>query len=165
MAAINAMLPRQPERWQDVNAEDVILEHGTGRRVVVVGHFPFVEKLRSRLSQVDVLELRPRPGDMPASDAAQILPQADVVAITATTLTNGTLEGLLALCRKDALKILLGPTTPLSPVLFEAGIQLLSGAVPRPSAELYAGITQGATYRQLRKMGIRLVTMDASKCA
>jgi uncharacterized protein (DUF4213/DUF364 family) len=159
MATINALLPRQPERWRDIHAEDVILEHGLGRYVVVVGHFHFVEKLRSRLDHLDVLELKPRPGDLPASAAAAVLPQADVVAITATTLTNDTLEGLLALRRPDCLTLLLGPTTPLSPILFEAGIHLLSGSVPQPSAELFAGVSQAGTFRQLRQTGIRLVTM------
>jgi hypothetical protein len=30
----------------EVNAEDVILERGTGRRVAIVGHFPFIERVR-----------------------------------------------------------------------------------------------------------------------
>jgi uncharacterized protein (DUF4213/DUF364 family) len=161
LATINALLPRQPERWLDLNAEEVILEQGLGRRVVVVGHFSFINKLRSRIKQVDVLELKPRPGDLPASAAADVLPQADVVAITATTLINGSLEGLLALCRPDALTLLLGPTTPLSPILFQQGIQLLSGAVASPSEDLLMGVSQAGTFRQLRQMGVRLVTMQA----
>jgi len=66
-----------------------------------------------------VLERRPVEGDLPAEMAAEVLPQADVAAITGTSLINHTFEGLMKLCRPDALVIVLGPTAPLSPVLFD----------------------------------------------
>jgi len=57
-----------------------------------------------------------------------VIPQANVVAITAMALINHTLDGLLALCRPDALVMVLGPSAPLSPVLFEHGVAIISGA-------------------------------------
>ena len=160
MAAINALLPRYPDRWRPINAEDVILERSQGKNVVVVGHFPFIEKLNLQVKSLSVLELEPRPGDLPASAAPDVLPQADLVAITATTLTNQTLEGLLALCRPETTVMLLGPTTPLSPLLFENGIHILSGSVVENPAQVLLGVSQAATFRQLREMGVRLVTME-----
>jgi uncharacterized protein len=160
MAAINALLPRTPQLWQTGNAEDVILEYGKDKRVAIVGHFPFIETLRPQIKTLDVLELNPRAGDLPASAAPQVLPQADLVAITATTLTNCTLDGLLKLCRPDAHVMLLGPTTPLSPVLFEHGISFISGAIVEDPTRVLLGASQGATFRQLRQMGIRLVNIQ-----
>jgi uncharacterized protein len=160
MAAINALLPRTPTLWQTGNAEEVILEHGKDQHVVVVGHFPFIEKIRPQIKKLDVLELNPRPGDLPSNAAPQVLPQADLVAITATTLTNRTLEGLLALCRPGAHIMLLGPTTPLSPFLFECGIDFISGAIVEDMPRVLLGISQGATFHQLRQMGIRLVNIQ-----
>ncbi len=60
--------------------------------------------------------------------AADILPQADVVAITGTTLINHTIDELLAFCSTQALIGLLGPSTPLSSLLFDYGIDVLCGA-------------------------------------
>ncbi|MFO8011204.1 MAG: DUF364 domain-containing protein [Dehalococcoidia bacterium] len=43
------------------------------------------------------------------------MPRADVVAITSTSLINHTFEDLIQLCDANALVIMLGPSTPLSP--------------------------------------------------
>ena len=53
-----------------------------------------------------VLELQPGPGDLPAEQAAEVLPQADVVALTGTSLINHTFDELMALCRRDAFVLL-----------------------------------------------------------
>ena len=45
MAALNALLDVDEAACTEVNAEDVILRWGTGRRVAIVGHFPFVERV------------------------------------------------------------------------------------------------------------------------
>ncbi len=84
LATINALLPRHPEQWVELNAEAYLAEHGAGKNVVVVGHFPFVERLKGLAKQPWVLELEPKDGDFPAQAAPEIIPQADVVAITAT---------------------------------------------------------------------------------
>ena len=155
MAAVNSLLP-SPAGATTAAGQDVLLTYGRGRRVAVVGHFPFVEKLRDSFADFQVLEKRPKPGDLPADKAGEILPRADVVAITGTTLLNGTLAGLLAACRPDALVIMLGPTTPFAASLFACGIDVLAGCdVPEPAAAL-AGIRAGNCFKGLH--GVRQLT-------
>jgi uncharacterized protein (DUF4213/DUF364 family) len=160
VAAINALLPPSPELWVDVNAEEVIARHGAGKNVALVGHFPFIPRLREAVGTLWVLELQPGPGDLPSEAAPDIIPQADVVAITGTTLINHTLEGLLALCQPGALALVLGPSTPLSPVLFDCGIHILSGAVVEDSEAVLRAVSQGANFRQVHRQGVRLVTIQ-----
>jgi hypothetical protein len=159
MAAINALLPSYPERWVDLNAEEVIARYGIGKKVALVGHFPFVPRLRERVGRLWVLEQRPGPGDLPAEAAPDIVPQADVVAITGTILINHTFDGLLALCRPEALVLVLGPSTPLSPILFEYGVHILSGSVVEDVEAVLRAVSQGANFRQVHRQGVRLVTM------
>jgi hypothetical protein len=159
MAAINALLPRDPSTWVDVNAAAVLAEHGPTTPVALIGHFPFVDWLREQIPTLYVLELDPQPGDLPASAAADVLPQAGVVAITSMTLLNHTFDGLMALRRPDALVMLLGPSTPLTPLLFERGVDLLSGAIVEDIDAVLRGVSQGAGFRQLHRLGVRLVTM------
>lgn len=158
-AALNALLPRQPARWTDVNASEVIAEHGAGREVAMIGHFPFVGSLRERVGALHVLELNPLPGDLPASAAPDVLPKADVVAITGLTLLNDTFEGLVSLCAPEATVLVLGPTTPLHDALFERGATLISGAIVEDVDAVLRTIRQGANFRQTKKAGVRLVTM------
>lgn len=159
MAVINALLPLQEETWVDLNAEAVIAERGAGKQVALVGHFPFVSRLRERVGRLSVLELRPRAGDLPAQAASEVIPRADVVALTSMTLLNRTLHGLMTLCRPDALVLLLGPTTPLSPVLFDHGVHILSGAVVTDVEGVLRTVGQGGNFRQVHRAGVRLVTM------
>jgi len=159
LATINALLPPTPERWATLNAEDVIAEAGRDGVVVMIGHFPFSHRLQERVGKLWVLELEPRGDDLPADRAPGIIPQADVLAITSLTLLNHTLDDLLALRRPDALTILMGPSTPMSPILFDWGIDILSGAVVTDVDAVREGLCQGAGFRQLHKAGVRLVTM------
>ena len=157
MAAFNALLDVDEGNCAEVNAREVSLERGAGRRVAIVGHFPFVERVRQVASECWVLGLRPRPGDLPAGRAAEVLPQADVVALTGTSLINHTFDDLIGLCRSDAFVILLGGSAPLTPVLFDRGVDAVAGTrvVDVPAALQAVG--QGATFRQIA--GRRLLTM------
>ena len=160
MAAINALLPVQENLWMEINAEQVIARHGAGKRVAVVGHFPFINRLKDTVAQLWVLEQEPQGDDLPAEAAPEILPQADIVAITGTTLTNHTFDGLMALRKANAVVLVLGPSTPLSPVMFEQGVHLLSGAVVTDIPAALRAVCQGANFKQLHRHGVRLVTMQ-----
>ncbi|MHC1711082.1 MAG: DUF364 domain-containing protein [Solidesulfovibrio sp.] len=154
IAAINSLLP-PPDEETTVAGQDIMVERGRGKNVAVVGHFPFVGSLRETCANLWVLEKRPQAGDVDASKAGEILPQADLVAVTGTTLLNGTLAGLLNSCRPDALVVMLGPTTPFATALFDCGIDVLAGcAVPDPEAALQ-GIRAGKCFKGLS--GVRQV--------
>jgi uncharacterized protein (DUF4213/DUF364 family) len=107
-----------------------------------------------------VLELRPRPGDLPAERAAEVLPQADVIALTGTSLVNHTFDGLIGLCRPEALVVMLGASTPLTPVLFELGVDAVAGTLVVDIPAALRGVAQGATFPQVG--GKRLLTMMRS---
>jgi uncharacterized protein (DUF4213/DUF364 family) len=160
MAAINALLPQRPETWEDLNAEEVIAVRGSGKSVVLIGHFPFVDRLRERVGKLTILELNPRPGDLPVTKAKDIIPSADVVAITAMTLINHTLDDLLELCDPQACVILLGPSTPLSPVLFNYNVDLLCGSIVTDIDSVLHAVRQGANFRQVHRAGVRLVSIS-----
>ena len=161
MAAINSLLPVDHSAAVEINALDVLAEHGRGKNVALVGHFPFVPRLRPQVGQLWVIEQRPAADDYPADTAAELIPQADVVAITSSTLINHTLDGLLPLCRRDALVMMLGPTTPLSPVLFSHGVDILSGSRVVDEAAVLRTISQGASFQQVE--GVRLLTLRKEK--
>jgi uncharacterized protein (DUF4213/DUF364 family) len=126
--------------------------------VVIVGHFPFIPRLRQAAGELRVLELQPQPGDLHASEAGSVIPEADVLGITGTALTNGTMPGLLELCRPEAFVVVLGGTAPLSPILFDYGVDAVSGTKVIEPETVLNFVSQGATFRQLKK-GIRLLTM------
>jgi uncharacterized protein (DUF4213/DUF364 family) len=160
LAAINALLDVDEDACLEMNAEQVILEQGTGKGVVVVGHFPFIPRVREAARQLWVLEKRPGQGDLPAEAAPDVIPQADVVAITGTSLINHTFEELVRLCRREAFVLVLGPTTPLSPVLFNYGVGVISGTLVTDPETVLRYVSQGASFRQIkRSKGVKLLTL------
>ncbi|NCP15745.1 DUF364 domain-containing protein [bacterium] len=163
VAAINSLLDVDESRAVEINAVEVLIEHGRGRNVALVGHFPFIPKLHPAVGQLWVLEQRPAEGEFPAEVAADLIPQADVVAITGSALINHTLDGLLALCRPQALVMILGPSTPLSPVLFAHGAAILSGARIVDETAALRTIGQGASFQQVA--GVRLLTIQKAEAS
>jgi len=161
LATINSLLAVDESSAVEVNAVEVLIEHGRGKNVALVGHFPFIPRLRPIVGQLWVIEQRPAEGDYPSESAADLIPRADVVAITSSALINHTLDGLLALCRPEALVMMLGPSTPLSPVLFDLGVTILSGARVLDETAVLLTIGQGASFQQVE--GVRLLTFRRSK--
>jgi len=157
MATINSLLKVDESRCSNLNAGDLIAEKGKDKRVTIVGHFPFLPQLRRVVKELWVTEKNPQEGDLPEAEAETFIPQADVVGITGTAFTNHTIEHLLELCDSRAYVVVLGDTAPLSPILFDYGINAVSGTkVIDPGLALNC-ISQGATYRQIK--GIQKLTM------
>ena len=133
MAAVNAFY-NTPAHLAQLNAYEPFDNYCTdgldlrGRHIGVVGHLNMPPSIREQAASVRILERSPRPGDYPDSACDWLIPQCDVVIMTASTLVNKTLPHLLELC-KNAYTILAGPSCPLCPGLLELGIDRIAGLV------------------------------------
>src|SRR5690348_3183999 len=128
IAAMNALAEtcwqRRPHPETDlqlgIDAFDAT-EIRPGDNVVVVGAFvPFLRELKRRRQSFLVLEQDPatlKPDELPffrpAEQAPAVVPQADVLLITGTTIINDTLEDLLALAKPTARVTMVGPTVTM----------------------------------------------------
>jgi uncharacterized protein (DUF4213/DUF364 family) len=156
MATINSLIDIDETKCDAENALDVLIEKGKGKDIAVVGHFPWIQKLRKAARELWVLEQRPQAGDLPAEAAEDIIPKADVVAITGTSLINHTAEKLLDLA-KGSFVVMVGPTTPLSPVLFDWGVDVVSGTKVVEPEKVLRSISEGAIFPQVQ--GVKLMNM------
>lgn len=157
MAAINSALPIDENSFTEINAGEILEEKGAGKNIAVIGHFPFIPGLRKAAKELYVIEKRPREGDLSEDQMPDILPQADVIAISGTTLMNHTFENIMKYCRDDSFKLMLGPSTPLSAVLFDHGIDVISGVLVEDRDLLLKYLTQGASFKFLK--GKKMVSM------
>ena len=156
MATINSLIDVDESKCSNDNAGDILAEKGRGKNIAVVGHFPFTEKLKAAAKRLWVVEQRPSGEDLPADSAGDILPQADVVGLTGTSLINHTFEDLIKLC-KDKFVVMVGPTSPLSPLLFDYGIDVISGIRVVQPQKTVACITEGAMFKQIK--GLKYLSM------
>ena len=97
-----------------------------GKKVAVIGHFPYIEKQLGDQCDLCVLEREPEGSDLLDSACEYILPEQDFVFITGMTLTNKTLPRLLTLTAA-AKTILVGPSSPITPKLFSFGVDSIAG--------------------------------------
>ena len=108
-----------------IDAFDATEMHARDKAVVVGAFVPFLRELKRRRQPFLVLEQDPAtlkadelPFFRPAEQAAIVVPEADVLLITGTTLINDTLEELLALAQPSARVTMVGPTVSMLPDAF-----------------------------------------------
>lgn len=133
MAAVNAYY-NTPQQLDLMGAYEPFERYCTdgvdlrGKHVGVVGHLNMPQSVYEQAASVRILERNPRPGDYPDSACDWLIPQCDVVIITASTLVNKTLPHLLDLS-KNAYTILAGPSCPMCRSLLDFGIDRIAGLV------------------------------------
>jgi len=140
---IEKLLGRPPEGGERNSAFIYYAKRLRGKKVTVVGRFPGLEPL-AELCDLTVLERRPGAGDLPDAACEYVLPSQDFVFITATALINKTLPRLLELSH-NAFTVLVGPSTPLTPMLFDHGVNDLAGTVVADPASVWQAVQEGAT--------------------
>ncbi|HEV2303137.1 MAG TPA: DUF364 domain-containing protein [Stellaceae bacterium] len=143
-----------------------------GEKVVVVGAFvPFLRELKRRRQPYLVLEQDPAtlkaeemPFFRPAEAAPEVVPQADVLLITGTTLLNDTLEHLLSLKSPACRATMVGPTVGLLPDAFlRRGADILGSVrITEPDAFLDMLAEGGSGYHFLGRSAQKVVL---ARCA
>ncbi|MFA5982992.1 MAG: DUF364 domain-containing protein [Methylococcaceae bacterium] len=162
MAAINAcinsrtlpeaiLLEPDPE-YANLAVFDYFLPQLQDKKVVIIGHYPGIERYREQM-QLTILERQPSPGDLPDAACEYLLPQADWVFLTASSIPNKTFPRLAELSA-NANTVLMGPTVPWLPQLHEFGINYLAGVKIADINALEQTVAQGGGVR-IFNQGVR----------
>lgn len=156
-AALNSLIDIDESKCTELNAIDLLAQKARDKNMALIGHFPFVPKLRRSTRKLWVIEQRPQQGDHDAGEANELIPQADVVGITGQAFANGTIDSLLNLCKPDAYVVVIGGTSPMSPLLFDYGVNVICGTKVIDADAVLKQVSQGAIFKQIG--GIKLLTM------
>ncbi|MEM1178229.1 MAG: DUF364 domain-containing protein [Acidobacteriota bacterium] len=149
-ATINAVINRPHLGASPADGVDWLLDAGRGRHVAFIGRFPFIEdEVRPEAARLSIFELNPREGELGADAMPDVLPTADLIAVTATTILNRTLDQILGNRGVGSQVLLLGPSTPLAPGLFDLGVSRLAGVVVRDLARVAADVEAGVSFRSV----------------
>ncbi|MFH0921192.1 MAG: DUF364 domain-containing protein [Fibrobacterota bacterium] len=90
-----------------------------------IGHFHDAAAWRDEGRPVSIVELQPRPGDIHWNDAHAVLSRAELVFMTGLTLVNGTFGEVIRRTPNATVRVIMGPTVPLTPALFKLGLHWL----------------------------------------
>lgn len=136
----------------NVSAESLIAKLAKQGIVGLVGHFPFTETLRQKVGKLHLFELKDVPGAVPKDQWETVLPQVDVMAVTATALLTRQMAYFLARASQARI-IILGPTTPLTQALFQFGADYLCGSVVSDQQRVLKSIRAGFGFKAIKKHG------------
>ncbi len=146
LATANALLAALP--YPQASPDEVIssLAITAGDRVAMVGYFaPVVATLREIGCRLDVIELdRDRAKTLTPDEGHQALADCSVAIITGTSLVTGTIDEVLAGMGKPRAAVLLGPSSPLCPDIFQGTkITHIGGARVRDAEAVLRIVSEG----------------------
>ena len=158
LATVNALLNQDVKGKEGDLTEFLDLEKGD--KVGMVGYFePTVKRLPDDVDLMIFDRSREGASILPERDMEHKLPEADVAIITGTSIINSTIDHLLELCRDARTVAILGPSTPITPIFREHGVDLLGGTVVEDAEMAMKIISQGGGSRSLGR-ACRKVTVD-----
>jgi len=123
IATLNSILSRYMEPGK---ARRGMLPRARGKKVAVVGDFPFIDRLKELADDVWTISSGMGKGDYAAEEAQNVLHVADISIIAGAAVVDHSLERYLKWAEPSH-TIVFGPTTPLSPVLFDYGADQIGG--------------------------------------
>jgi uncharacterized protein (DUF4213/DUF364 family) len=156
MAAINAAInstspllqrsrPLIPKGPANLAVFEHFLPQIRGHRVAVIGRYPGLSQYEGEFD-LSVLERQPLATDFPDTACEYLLPEAEWVFLTATSIANKTFPRLVELSQQAKI-VLMGPTVPWLPDLADMGITYLAGVAIADSAALKQTIAEGGGVR------------------
>ena len=145
LATANALIhPPAPAAEEDAIS---LMGLRAGEQVAMVGLFrPIVSRIEATGVILSVIER-----DTPVKERRDILGACDVAIITATTLLNGTLEGILSELGRPRHVALIGPSTPLCEEIFRGSpVTHLGGSAIVDAAGLLRVVSEGGGTPDMR---------------
>ncbi|MDO8828095.1 DUF364 domain-containing protein [Methylophaga sp.] len=144
----------------NLNVFEHFLPQTIDKKVVVIGHYPGIESYVEQYGWT-VLERSPVNGDYPDPASEFIIPDADWVFLSASTIPNKTFPRLAELAQ-SATTVLMGPTTPWLPELYQFGIDYLAGVKVVDAEALYQTACEGGGVR-IFETGVRYNIVELSQ--
>lgn len=148
-------------KLSSTDAFDHYAEEVAGKKVAAIGHFKGIENKLHKSASLSIIEREPEKGDYPDSACEYLLPDQDFVFITAMTLQNKTLPRLLQLS-KNARVILVGPSLVFSDILFDYGVEALSGFYVTNHLKAYGSVEKGG-HKDFYQWGEKIIITKPPK--
>ncbi|MDY7004075.1 MAG: DUF364 domain-containing protein [Cyanobacteriota bacterium] len=156
MAAINAeingrsLLPVQGESLSpygpgNLAVFEYFLPMIRGKKVAIIGRYPRLSRYENEM-EMTVIERQPGVDDFPDQASEHLLPEAEWVFLTATSIANKTFPRLVELA-KDSQLVLMGPTMPWLADFKQFGIDYLAGVTVSNSQALRQTVAEGGGVR------------------
>ncbi|MBN2039204.1 MAG: DUF364 domain-containing protein [Spirochaetes bacterium] len=121
LATANALSAELPSPKNSTADSLELVNIQSSDKVVMVGFFgPLIQGIRKTGCRFDIVELdSSKPDTISPEEGKKVLSECTVAIITATSIINGTTDGLLASLGSPRAVIILGPSTFMCPEVFK----------------------------------------------
>ncbi|MCH2048741.1 MAG: DUF364 domain-containing protein [Trichodesmium sp. ALOHA_ZT_67] len=116
-----------------------------GKKVVIIGRYPKLSRYQNEM-EMTVIERQPGAEDFPDTASEYLLPEAEWVFLTATSIANKTFPRLVELAKNSQL-VLMGPSMPWLLELKAFGINYLAGVTVSNVEVLKQTVAEGGGVR------------------
>jgi uncharacterized protein (DUF4213/DUF364 family) len=162
LATLNALQQPDEAALTHHDAADWLSAQSHDKTVAIFGRFPFImDEIRPFAKAVYVFEQHPEAGEYSADAIPELIPQADLIAITSSTVINHTIDSILQHTSNQQTIILLGPSTPLTSRLFDCGITALFGVRVADVEQAKASVLAGEIFRKMH--GLERVSLISAE--
>ncbi len=153
MAAINACINFGEFEVADIMEKVEILNSDV---VGMIGYFdPMIEDIKRRAKLLYIFEKEKMPGTLPPNKIPDLVPECDVLLVSATTVINRTFDSIIECAKTDRIAML-GPSTPICPEAFpEVSVFGATFVTPEALQTIYHGGGTRNLYRE--KTGKKVV--------
>lgn len=157
IASLNALYNSNVS-GEEIKAHHFVEKNFSKKNIAVIGRFPFTKRYKntSVFNKFFIFDLYPQQGEYGPSDYGKILPDVDVVMMTAQTLVNGTFDQVLSFVNEKSTVLLIGPSTPLIKTLHPK-VKILSGAKITNAIDLRESLRSGKSFRHAQ--GLCFITV------
>jgi hypothetical protein len=145
LAAVNAVMNAANPAYSGGNVVEA-LKITQDDTFGMVGEFKPIRAAVSKMTDgmyIFELNIEKGPDLYPEEAIPDYLPKCDVVVVTATSIINHTIDGVLEHCKNARQVCVVGPSTPLDPAAFAGTpVTLLAGSVARDVPQLLQIVSQ-----------------------
>lgn len=153
LATINAILNNSQAHWETGNVTTALDVTPTDTFGMVGDFGPILQGVRKNTEHIYVFEQNTdkEAGLYAEADIPLYLPKCDVVVVTATSIINHTIDGVLSHCTGAREVCLVGPSSPLCPEVFKNhNVTLLAGDVVTDPEQILRIVSQGGGTMAMR---------------
>ena len=153
LATLNSVLETPNDAIESGNFRSYLVNESKGKRVAMIGYFPFMDEVREAADEFYLFEKTI--DSVAGKKDLTLLSKAEILITTGTIIINHSIQEILRKA-KDSRVIIVGPSTPFCPVLFDYGIdEILSISVKEPELMINS-LSEGVIVPELKGVNFLL---------
>ena len=147
LATLNSVLDVPDNATELKDFGSYLINESAGKKVAMKGYFPFMDEVKEAADEFYLFEKTI--DSVGAEKDLADLAKAEILITTGTTIINRSIEEIIEKAKRSRI-IMVGPSTPFCPVLFEYGIDEIISTSVYDSRRMIETLSEGVIVPELK---------------